>query len=137
MDKTKTTIRPSDNFSNSERIKIIEEYLSTNISKVDIWRKYTGYDHDHGGLLRWMRQLNYTDKPKYSILYPISSQITPSILQITSDISQITPEEFQKKIKELEIQLFDAQLKVEASNLVIDLAEKGLNISIRKKFNTK
>ena len=66
MDKTKNSIRPAIDFNESERRAIIEEYLSSNLSKVEIWRKYTGYQEEHGSLLKWMRKLDYSDKPKNS-----------------------------------------------------------------------
>mgnify|MGYP003553276454 CR=1 FL=1 len=42
-----------------------------------------------------------------------------------------------KKIKQLEQQLLDSQLKEEAYRRMIDIAEKELKVSIRKKPNTK
>jgi len=41
------------------------------------------------------------------------------------------------RIKELECQLEDEQLRSEAYNRMIDIAERNLNIPIRKKSNTK
>ncbi|OYZ29813.1 MAG: hypothetical protein B7Y24_14455 [Sphingobacteriales bacterium 16-39-50] len=41
------------------------------------------------------------------------------------------------RIKQLERQLEDEQLRSEAYNKMIDIAERELNIPIRKKSNTK
>ena len=35
----------------AEREEMIEEYLSGNYSKVEIWRKYTGQTVEHGKML--------------------------------------------------------------------------------------
>jgi len=48
-----------------------------------------------------------------------------------------TKEEMERRIKELEDQLLDSQLKEEAYRRMIDMAEKDLKVSIRKKPNTK
>jgi septal ring factor EnvC (AmiA/AmiB activator) len=50
---------------------------------------------------------------------------------------QSSVEELQKRIKQLEHQLLDSQLKEEAYRRMIDIAEKELKVSIRKKPNTK
>jgi|GEM_PF-414241 len=53
---------PTQYYSEKEKREIIEEYLATEITKVDIWKKYTGQTSEHGVIIRWMRQLGYTDK---------------------------------------------------------------------------
>jgi len=113
----------------AQRIEIIQEYLSGEETRVDIWRRHTGQQREHGGLLRWMRQLGYVDKVKNENVLPL----TP----MASQKSQLTKEELERRIKELENQLLDSQLKKEAYRRMIDIAEKDLKISIRKKSNTK
>lgn len=135
MDKIKKTIRPSVDFSESERIKIIEEYLSNNIRKVDIWRKYTGYEEEHGGLLKWMKQLGFTDnKPRNS---PKLALHATTALEPIIDFTNLNPEDLQKRIKDLEKLLLEAQVKAESCSLIIEIAENELKIPIRKKPNTK
>jgi hypothetical protein len=56
---------------------------------------------------------------------------------MSSSKPQPSVEELQKKIKQLEQQLLDSQLKEEAYRRMIDIAEKELKVSIRKKPNTK
>jgi hypothetical protein len=51
-------------FSEVDKRAIIEEYLSNDSSKLSIWMKYTGQAQEGGQLLKWMRQLGYSDKPK-------------------------------------------------------------------------
>ena len=45
--------------------------------------------------------------------------------------------QLRKRIEELEKELKDAQMKAIAFSTMVDLAEKELKISIRKKLNTK
>lgn len=121
--------RPSSSFRESERREIIEEYLKGGKTKAEIWRQYTGYREEHGQLNRWMRQLGYLEKTLPS--RPLS------LLSMPDNKPQPSVEELQKKIKQLEQQLLDSQLKEEAYRRMIDIAEKELKVSIRKKPNTK
>jgi hypothetical protein len=43
-------------FTDLEKHQIIQEYYSSGKTKQEIWEKYTGYEEEHGSLLRWMRQ---------------------------------------------------------------------------------
>lgn len=125
-----TQKRDASSFSESERRAIIEEYLKGDRTKVAIWRHYTGHYHEHGQLLRWMRQLGYLEKtilPRPLSLHPMPASNNP----------QPSVEELQRRIKQLEQQLLDSQLKEEAYKRMIDIAEKELKISIKKKSDTK
>ena len=117
-------------FSESERRAIIEEYLKGDRTKVEIWRHYTGYQDEHGQLLRWMRKLGYIEKTLRS--GPVSLLSMPA-----SNKPQPSVEELQRRIKQLEQQLLDSQLKEEAYRRMIDIAEKELKVSIKKKPDTK
>jgi len=126
-------------FTDSERHQIIQELISTNCTKQEIWMKYTGEDDEHGHLLRWMRKLGYNvDLPKRR----------PNLLKNSNVMSKkktivtLTGESFEnlqlkKRNLELESQLKDAQMKAIAFSTMIDIAEKEFNIPIRKKVNTK
>jgi transposase-like protein len=125
-----TQTRHASSFSETERRAIIEEYLKGGRTKVEIWRHYTGYRNEHGQILRWMRQLGYVEKtirlrPLSLYSMPVSNKPQPSI------------EELQQRIKQLEQQLLDSQLKEEAYRRMIDIAEKELKVSIKKKSDTK
>lgn len=135
MDKTK---RMGSSLSWDERKAMIQEYLTGNFSKTEIWKKYTGQLEEHGQILRWMRKLGYTsneisvERKKYVFL---AQQVT-STLDTTDNIDK-DPMELQKRIEELEKQLKIAQLKAEGYELMIEIAEKELSIPIRKKSGTK
>jgi hypothetical protein len=122
----------------AEREEMIQEYLTGNYSKVEIWKKYTGQSVEHGKMLHWMRMLGYSEKIENPIKRHLSSGLIRQEQPIlaTKDNPQ-DPRDLQKRIKELERQLENAQLKAEGYELMIEIAEKELKIPIRKKSDTK
>jgi len=136
MDKTK--IRTGGSLSWEERVAMIKEYLTGQYTKVELWKKYTGQNEEHGQLLKWMRILGYISdgmSRESSKKFLISRQQAPQILENLNN--DTNPIELQKRIKELEKQLEAAQLKAEGYELMIEIAEKELKIPIRKKSDTK
>jgi transposase-like protein len=123
-------------FSEPERHQIIKEYLNGNYTKQAIWEKYTGHTNEHGGLLRWMRELGYIENKTSKF-----ANINPTRLKIMAkkDLSEKDFEtlQLQKRIAELEKQLKDAELKAIAFSTMVDIAEREFKIPIRKKHNTK
>ena len=129
-----------NHFSLEERHVLIQDYLSSGYSKSYIWYKYTGQE-DHGRMLKWMRQLGYeTQPPEFRHRFVRTTQ------QIMAERQQNLPAQedasfellqLRKRVEELEKELKDAQMKAIAFSTMVDLAEKELKISIRKKLNTK
>jgi hypothetical protein len=122
----------------AEREEMIQEYLTGNYSKVEIWKKYTGQSVEHGKMLHWMRMLGYSEK----IGNPIKRHLSSGFIRQEQPIlatkeNPQDPRDLQKRIKELERQLENAQLKAEGYELMIEIAEKELKIPIRKKSDTK
>jgi len=113
-----------------ERHQMIKEYLSGNLTKVEVWRKYTGQLNEHGSLLRLMRMYGYLEKSNSTPNHHISS-----IMESTN--TPIDNEQLILKIQELEKQLEETQLKKEAYRLLIEEAESTFKINIRKKSDTK
>ena len=112
---------------------MIKEFLTGQYTKVELWKKYTGQDKEHGQILDWMRKLSYLSMertPKFVKYAPLKQHPLP--LSDTDD-----PIALQRRIKELEKQVENAQLKAEGYELMIEIAEKELNIPIRKKSDTK
>ncbi|MCO5233625.1 MAG: hypothetical protein M9888_07830 [Chitinophagales bacterium] len=76
-------------FTVEEKHKIVQELISTQCTKVEIWEKYTGEEQEHGQLLRWMRQLGYntgikTRRPNFvSNLYPMVQKNRNQTEQLT------------------------------------------------------
>jgi hypothetical protein len=122
----------------AEREEMIQEYLTGNYSKVEIWKKYTGQSVEHGKMLHWMRMLGYSEK----IENPIKRHLSSGFIRqeqpiLASKDNPKDPRDLQKRIKELERQLENAELKAEGYELMIEIAEKELKIPIRKKSDTK
>ena len=137
--KVNLGLRSSGSFSVEERHHIIQEMLSSNCTRTEIWRKYTGQPEEHGVLLRWMHQLGYpaeltsrrpTFGGNYSLMAKKQSSTTKS--EESFEILQL-----KKRISELENQLKDAEMKAIAFSTMVDIAEKEFNIPIRKKLSTK
>jgi hypothetical protein len=132
-------LRSGSSFTISERHQIIQEMLSSNCTRVEIWRKYTGQFEEHGILLRWMRQLGYpmelTDRRSTfggNNNLMAKKQLTKAKAEDSFEILQL-----KKRISELENQLKDAEMKAIAFSTMVDIAEKEFKIPIRKKLNTK
>lgn len=114
--------------SEARRREIIEEYLTGDETRLAVWKRHTGQVKERGQLLRWMRQLGYVKQLEKENVIPLMAM---------SQKSKKSKEELERRIKELENQLLDSQLKEEAYRRMIEIAEKELKIPIRKKPNTK
>jgi hypothetical protein len=126
-------------FTETEKHQIIQELISNQCTKVEIWKKYTGQEEEHGQLLRWMRSLGYNTEIKTQRPNIVSNFISMSKKKNKSYIEDDNFENLQlkKRVLELEKQLKDAELKAIAFSTMVDIAEKEFNIPIRKKLNTK
>ena len=130
-------------FTEDEKHKIIQELISTQCTKVEIWEKYTGEDEEHGQLLRWMRQLGYnigikTRRPNIvSNLYPMAQRKIKPNKPVNMEDEFFENLQLKKRIADLEKQLKDAELKAIAFSTMVDIAEDMFKIPIRKKLNTK
>jgi transposase len=133
-------------FTPAEREHMIQEYLSTTISKNALWKKYTGKG-DHGTLLQWMRHLGYDPlkKEKTSfVVKRIHMKQSQNTTNQEEPIQELTKEELQAKVEALSSELAsakkgleEAQIRVFAYSTMIDIAEKEFSIPIRKKSDTK
>jgi hypothetical protein len=114
---------------------VIEEYLRTGVPKKELIVKYD--IRSKGAFKSWMRQLGYED------FYVKSSSLKANHnnIEMVEESNRNEPEgdkeTLTKRIKELERLLEDERLKSEAYSRMIELAEKELKISIRKKANTR
>lgn len=142
MDK-KIIQKDAKYFTDAEKHCIIQELISTQCTKVEIWEKYTGNALEHGHLLRWMRQLGYntgirTRRPNIvSNLNPMAQKRIKPENPVNSGDEIFENLQLKKRIAELEKQLKDAELKAIAFSTMVDIAEKEFKIPIRKKFNIK
>jgi transposase len=128
--------RSKDSFTIHERHQIIREFLKSRCSKREIWERYTGHIEEHGNLLKWMRQLGYIKGRRFTFAENNSLMTKKkSTLKIPEEPIEIF--QLKTRISELEEQVKDAEMKALAFSTMVDIAEKELKISIRKKLNTK
>jgi len=118
-------------YSEEFKRKVIEEYLSTGIPKMDLLRKYG--IKTKSGIQRWMKKFGYTDIHQLSGIK--FARVILSCVPKKIDLNN--NDELQKRIKELERQLEDEKLRSEAYARMIEKVKKKLKISIRKKTGTK
>jgi hypothetical protein len=80
-----------------------------------------------------MKKLGYEDTHRTQrIKFDRSLPLTLSMATKSENILEL-----QKRVHALEQQLQDEKLRVEAYSRMIDMAEKELKVSIKKKLNTK
>jgi transposase-like protein len=116
-----------NHYTDEFKYKVVQEYLSTDLSQLALQKKYG--IRGNTCILNWMR--------KFGLEKPNDEQI--KILQAMSKSSEKTlyERELEKKIKELEQLLEHEKLRTTALNTMIDIAERELKISIRKKSGAK
>ena len=105
-------------YSESFKRDVVREILDGHISKAEAKRKYG--IRGCGCIISWIRKFEVSDPQ-----------------QSTMDYSKEDKKELIRRIKELERQLEDEQIRSFGYNRMIDIAEKQLNITIRKKPDTK
>jgi transposase-like protein len=116
-------------YSEAFKRKVIEEYLETGTPKQYLLEKY-GITYK-GAFQAWMPALGYVDirrLPKPAKLLAAYTLSKPKEEDIES---------LRRRVKQLQRELEDEKLRVEAYARLIELAEREQGISIRKKDNTK
>lgn len=141
MDKiNESKFRTGRSLSWSEREAMIQEYLQGGWTKNAIWRKYTGQPKENSQIIKWMRHLGYLkDQPPRSKRNPQANYM-PKRRRLSPEPAKAPtpwPQEAVEQIEALKKELKDAQLQVEAYQLIIDEAEKEFKIPIRKKSDTR
>lgn len=118
-------------FDESFKRMVIEEYLATKCSKMELLRKYN--IHFKSAIQTWMKKLGYEDTGRHRrIKFDKSLPLNLAMPTKSENIREL-----QKRIQELEQQLLDEKLRSDAYSRIIDKAEKELKIQIKKKLNTK
>jgi transposase-like protein len=113
---------------------VVKEYLAGGIGYRALLKKYD--IRTSGSIARWKRQLGYAEVPLKDRYLPSVKSLSLSSKKTNKDqLSNALSQE--QRIKELERLLEDEQLRSEAYRRMIEIAEKDLNIPIRKKSGTK
>lgn len=117
--------------------KVIEEYLRTGCTKMDLVRKYK--IRSKSGITSWMQELGYEDVRRKMYYFEVLNRATlmagKKIKKQKAPVSEQTA--LLEKIKLLELKLEEEKLRSEMFSRMVEIAEKDLNISIRKKYNTR
>lgn len=128
---------PRVDFTTKQKHTIIQDYLSSGLTKRDIWEKYTGRHTEHGRILLWMRELGYEESVPQRITSFVSNSLPMKKKELAPDEDSFETLQLKKRIAELEQQVSESEMKATAFSTMVDIAEKEFNISIRKKYNTK
>jgi len=124
--------------NDDEKRIIIEAFLQSGESKQAIWDKYVGSGEEHGRILRWMRKLGYIHDPRNkNAIFVVQKDPMNHLKKAQETYSFFEYMKLQKRTEELEMQLLESELKALTYQTMIDVAERELNISIKKKSNTK
>lgn len=110
-------------FSRETKLQIIAEVESGKLTKEQARKVYN--IKGKSAILYWMRK-NAKSKPTFT---------EKSINPMTGEDENT--KKLLLRIQQLERSLEDAELKAEGFSRMIDIAERELKISIRKKYNTK
>lgn len=106
-------------YEESFKLRVVREVLSGALTRTVANQLYG--IRGHSTILKWIRK--FEGHKSYSL--------------IMSPDKKLESKDLIKWIKELEYQLKDEKLRVEGLSRIIDIAERELKISIRKKSNTK
>jgi transposase-like protein len=108
--------------------KVCQEYLEGGLALTYLSEKYQ--ISGHHTIRDWLRTFGFYGIPK-------ESQCKLIMAKPKNKDVFLTLEQMKKRIRELERQLEDAEIKAELNEKIIEIAEKQLNIQIRKKSDTK
>ena len=124
-------------YSEKFKRKVIEEYLRIGCTKMDLVRKYK--IRSKSGITSWMQELGYEDINRKMYYFEVLNRAT--LMAGKKSKKQKTPVSEQtallEKIKLLELKLEEEKLRSEMFSRMVEIAEKDLNIPIRKKYNTR
>ena len=104
---------------------------------MDLIRKYK--IRSKSGITSWMQELGYEDINRKMYYFEVLNRATlmtgKKIKRQKKPVSEQAA--LLEKIKLLELKLEEEKLRSEMFSRMVEIAEKDLNIPIRKKYNTK
>ena len=137
MKKTDNKIKPNPPtiFSDDFKIKIITEYLETDLTKREILDKYG--IRSNSPIQKWMRKLGIIDPYAKKDYLGVTNFNRLKKKKPTPSEIELQNMALAKKVKELEKLLDEEKLKSEMFARVIEIAENDMKLPIRKKYDTK
>jgi len=120
--KTKVNCFPDD-----LKLKVVQEYMDSDVSQRELMQKFN--IRGVNTIKKWMR--------KFDLQAPSQQEI--ELQRTMAKQKEKTPyeRELEAKVKKLEQQLDYEQLRTLALDTMIEIAERDLKISIRKKSGAK
>lgn len=106
-------------YEESVKKEVVRLVQTGQISKEEARRKYG--INGHSTILKWIRKFEESDP----------------LIHGTMDYNKSDKKDLIKRIKELERQLEDEQIRSFGYSKMIDIAEERLKVPIRKKIDTK
>lgn len=120
--------KPYQRYEESYKIEVVNYYFEHG---EDRKKTLETFGIDHANLRDWLRR--YPNKEKVSSLHhQIEEEMAKNFKQLPKD-ADAAQAEYERLQRELELE----KLKTVALNTMIDIAEKELNIPIRKKAGAK
>ena len=114
-------------FTDELKLQVVQEYMDTGVSQRELMQKFN--IRGVHTIKKWMR--------KFDLQAPSQQQI--ELQRTMAKQKEKTPyeRELEAKVKKLEQQLDYEQLRTLALDTMIEIAERDLKISIRKKSGAK
>ena len=112
--------RVNKHYTDSEKLSMIQEYLTTDVTMEAMCAKY---HIGHSSITRWMAIFGMTKMP---MVQKIKPEEKPAAI-----------ESLEAQLKELRAELEHEKLKNLALNTMIDVAGEELHVDIRKKAGAK
>ena len=114
-------------YTDEFKLMVVQEYLNTNLSGRFLMKKYNFKGTNN--ILNWLRKFNLQE--------PNNQQLEIQTFMSKHKEKTTYEQELESKIQKLEEQLEYEKFRTLALNTMIDVAERDLKISIRKKAGTK
>lgn len=114
-------IKPQPFYSDSFKLGVVRRVANGELTKEQARLEY-GIG-GNSSILEWMKKFGYCSDPNIH-------------LPMAESHDKMDPEQLKKKVRQLEKQLKNERIRSEFYQTMIDVAERELGISIRKKSDT-
>ena len=116
-----------NSFTDELKFKVVHEYMNTDVSQRELMVKFN--IRGNNTIKTWMRKFGFQE--------PSQDQIELQRTMAKQKVKSPYELELEAKVQKLEQQLDYEQLRTLALDTMIDIAERDLKISIRKKPDVK
>jgi Transposase. len=116
-----------NHFTDELKLQVVHEYMDTDVSYKELMQKYN--IRGNNNINNWMR--------KFGLKKPSEQQIALQRTMSKQIDKTVHERELEAEVQKLKQQLEHERLRILALNTLIDVAERDLKISIRKKAGAK